>query len=403
MISEETRAFIDAHLADDLRRLALSAKVPEGADLRAVLTQIEAVQLLKRKAPRLAMLKGAEFPGRAALEQCSGEAAAAYKAGIVRRAVPERGTMADLAGGLGVDFMAMSPLFAEAAYVDRDGELCDLARNNFKAAGMRKFSVVCADSEKLLQEMKPADFVFIDPARRIPGRRRAVLPGDCAPDVTKMLPFLERKCRFLMLKLSPMLDISAALRGTSGCRELHVVAVNGEVKEIISLSDFSGGSEALIVCSEISAAGTRSFSFRQREEREASCGFCDEIGAFLYEPAPAVLKAGAFRLTAQRYGLRKLHPNTHLYTSDEFNGSFMGKVFKVEGAAGFPGREARLLCKALPGADVAVRNFPVKAEELRRRLRVKAGGGSCIFGTTLRSGRRVLAVCRLLSRGGCGV
>ena len=136
-----------------------------------------------------------------------------------------------------------------------------------------------------------------------------------------------------------------------------------------------------------------------REERAAVCDFTDEIGNFLYEPAAPVLKAGAFRLPAQHYGLKKLHPNTHLYTSDEINRDFIGKIFKVESVAGFSKKEIKQLCSSLPQANVAVRNFPMRAEELRSRLRIKDGGDGYVFGVTLYSGRHVLVSCRLVPRG----
>lgn len=399
MINEETRAFIAAHASDDVRRLALNAKVAEGVDLRAALVQIEGAQRLKYKAPRFAATAGVEFPERISLEQCSSEATAAYKADIIRRAVAARGCMADLTGGLGVDFMAMSPCFEKAVYVERNEELCALARNNFPAMGLGGFSVVCAEAEEFLSSMKPVDFMFLDPARRSNCNRKVVLLGDCTPDVTRLLPSIRERCSFLMLKLSPMLDISAAGAALGKCTEIHVVAVGGEVKEIIAFIDFSCESDTLIVCSDICGAQTFVFSFRMREERAAVCDFTDEIGNFLYEPAAPVLKAGAFRLPAQRYGLKKLHPNTHLYTSDEINRDFIGKIFKVESVVGFSKKEIKQLCSSLPQANVAVRNFPMQAEELRSRLRIKDGGDGYVFGVTLYSGRHVLVSCRLVPRG----
>ena len=178
MINEETRAFIAAHSSDDVRRLALNAKVAEGVDLRAALVQIEGAQRLKYKAPRFAATAGVEFPERISLEQCSSEATAAYKADIIRRAVAARGCMAALTGGLGVDFMAMSPCFDKAVYVERNVELCALARNNFPAMGLGGFSVVCAEAEEFLSSMKPVDFMFLDPARRSNCNRKGVLLGD---------------------------------------------------------------------------------------------------------------------------------------------------------------------------------------------------------------------------------
>lgn len=398
MINEATRDFIAAHADEDVRRLALQAKVPDGVDLRAALVQIEGRQRLANKAPRFSSTLGIEFPERLSAEQCSSEATAAYKAATVERLVAQRAAMTDLTGGLGIDFMAMSPLFGSATYVERNEALCSLARNNFAAMGISNVSITCGEATEFLTGMDKTNFVFIDPARRDATNRKVVLLEDCTPDITAMLPQLKEKCRFVMIKLSPMLDISATITKTGNCREVHVVAVNGEVKEIVVFIDFSFSGEAEIVCSNIRGESTATFSFKMSEERSAICKFADETGDFLYEPDATILKAGAFKLPAQRFGLKKLHPNTHLYTSDTKNPDFIGKIFKIEGVFGFSKKELRRLGDTLPCANVSVRNFPTPAEELQKRLHIKNGGENYIFGTTLHSGKHAIIYCRLIDR-----
>ena len=398
MINEVTRNFIAAHAGEDVRRLALQAKAPDGVDLRAALVQIEGRQRLANKAPQFSSTPGVEFPKRLPAEQCSSEATAAYKAATVERLVAQRAAMADLTGGLGIDFMAISPLFDKAAYVERNETLCSLARNNFAATGISNASITCGEATEFLAGMDNADFVFIDPARRDAANRKVVLLEDCTPDITAMLPRLKEKCRFVMIKLSPMLDISATIAKTGNCREVHVVAVNGEVKEIAVFIDFSFSGEAEIVCSDIRNGATESFTFRMSEEHAATCKFTDETGTFLYEPDATILKAGAFKLPAQRFGLKKLHPNTHLYTSDTKNPDFIGKIFKIEGVFGFSKKELRRLGDTLSCANVSVRNFPTPAEELQKRLHIKSGGETYIFGITLHSGKHAIIYCRLIGR-----
>lgn len=398
MINEVTRNFIAAHADEDVRLLALQAKVSDGVDLRAALVQIEGRQRLANKAPRFSSTPGVEFPERLPAEQCSSEATATYKAATVERLVAQRAAMADLTGGLGIDFMAISPLFDKAAYVERNEALCSLARSNFAATGISNASITCGEATEFLAGMDNVDFVFMDPARRDAANRKVVLLEDCTPDITAMLPRLKEKCRFVMIKLSPMLDISATIAKTGNCREVHVVAVNGEVKEIAVFIDFSFSGEAEIVCSDIRNVATESFTFRMSEEHAATCKFTDETGTFLYEPDATMLKAGAFRLPAQRFGLKKLHPNTHLYTSDTKNPDFIGKIFKIEGVFGFSKKELRRLGDTLPCANVSVRNFPTPAEELQKRLRIKNGGETYIFGTTLHSGKHAIIYCRLIDR-----
>lgn len=382
--------FVAEHREDDLRSLALLLANRREPDAPYLLRQIEGWQRLRLKVPAWAAVDELEYPPRLALEQCSGEAAARYKAALAERLLPAGGAMADLTGGLGVDFSFVAPHFARAVYVERQEELCRLARHNFPLLGLPGAEVVCADAEDYLGRMAPADLLFLDPARRDDAGRKTVLMADCRPDVVALLPQLLDKGRVVVVKLSPMLDLHRAVADLGGqVAEAHVVADGGECKELLLVLRPGTGALRVVV-----ADGPHRFCFTPDEEAAARPVYADGPDAFLFEPGPALMKAGAFRLVAERFGLRKLHPNSHLYTAGAPVDGFPGRTFAVEGLFGFSRHDVAALRALGPRANLTVRNFPAGAEELRRRLKIKDGGAQYWFVTTLADGRHVVITTR---------
>ncbi len=233
MTNEE---FISLHLDDDVARLALRRMPPE-IDTTWCLRQISGHQLAKTKLPTWAAIEGLHYPPRLSLEQCSGEATAVYKREVALRLMPtpaERTLLADLTGGYGVDFSYMAPLFGRALYFEKQEHLCETARHNFPLLGLGNAEVISGDSiERFGSFQEHCALVFIDPARRDTAGRKTVAIEDCTPDVTTLLPRLLDRCDFVMLKLSPMLDICRALRSLPGVAEVHVVSLRGECKELL--------------------------------------------------------------------------------------------------------------------------------------------------------------------------
>lgn len=384
-----TDRFIAAHRRDRIETLALALAGRTDVDAAFALRQIEGWQRLRDKVPAWAAIPDLWYPARLSLEQCSGEAAARYKADVAARLFPDGGTLTDLTGGLGVDFSFLARRFGKAVYVERQAELCRLARHNLPLLGLPGVVVAEADCEEFLNAMSPADLLFLDPARRDGAGRKTVLIEDCEPDMLRLLPRLLEKGRATMVKLSPMLDLHRALSRLGCVAEAHIVACKGECKELLLVlrPDASG---TVVHCAE----DNRLFSFLPEEESAAQPDYAAEVGPFLYEPGPALLKAGAFKLGATRFGLRKLHPHSHLYTSDHPVADFPGRTFRVERTTGFGKRELRAFCSGTPRANLTVRNFPSTVAELRRRLHLREGGDEYWFATTLADGRRTLIACR---------
>ena len=399
-----TLEFIRQHASDDVRQLALRP-VADGVDLRQALIQIEGRQLAARKLPAWASTDGLLFPPRLSLEQCSSEATAQYKRGIAQRllaasssaavpaasAVPSPFRFMDLTAGFGVDFAAIAPLFSRATYVEQQEHLCDIARHNLPLLGLPDAEVRCSTAEEILQELngESVTLLFLDPARRDAAGRKVALIEDCTPDVCALQKLLRRTARYTLIKLSPMLDLTAALRSLQGVVEAHVVSVDGECKELlVVMTSEAPAAEPLVYCSYSRTAPP--LVFRLSEERACSVALADRLQDYLYEPDAALMKAGAFKILCQRFPVRKLAADTHLYTSDEFIGDFPGRRWKVSGSSTFAKSELRRLLAGVTAADLTLRGFPGSVATLRKQLHLREGGSAHFIATTLADGSRHL-------------
>ncbi|MCR5036354.1 MAG: class I SAM-dependent methyltransferase [Bacteroidales bacterium] len=389
-----TRDFIEKHLKDDVRQLALQ-KFSDDVDKMLVLNQIEARQLLSKKVPSWASNPDLLFPRHLSLEQCSSELTAKYKASLV-----ENGDVfVDLTGGLGIDSYFLSEKFKTSYYVENQKELCDLAEHNFTVLG-RKITVVNSDAETFLNQDLKYDLVFIDPARRDIYNRKMVSLHDCTPDVVDLVETHGRASLHgatVMIKLSPMLDISMVIKELPNIAEIYIVAVKNECKEVLVLlrPDYNG--EITMHCVDLSPVGTRratSLQYAINDESVAVPTFATTIKKYLYEPNAAIMKAGAFKLVSQRFGIDKLHINSHLYTSDTLIPDFPGRVFEIVGFAPFSKKIKKELLKDVTEASVVVRNFPLSANELRKSLNLKESDENFVFGTTMIGEKKVVIYCK---------
>ncbi len=386
MIDETTRNFIREHAGDDVRQLALQAARYPGVDMRVAATQIEGRRIARGKLPAWAAVEGLIYPMRLSMEQCSSEATAQYKASIVQ------GTrLADLTGGFGIDCSYMSEQFLHTTYVERNAELCAIATHNFALLD-KPIEVRQGQCEEVLAALSEQDWIFLDPARRDKGGNKVVALTDCEPDVCALEEQLLQKSAHVMIKCSPMLDISKAIGQLHSVVEVHVVSVNNECKELLFILG-RGKTVSDIQMHTINIQGGRrhTFDYMLGSEAPTTCAYATQLGQYLYEPSSALMKAGCYRLPAARYGLGKLHPNTHLYTSDVLVSDFPGRVFKICGCSGFGKKELRAL--GYKQGNLAVRNFPEHVDTLRKRLRISDGGTAYLFATTLLDESKVLICC----------
>lgn len=383
----ETLRFIEEHKEDDIRMLALQGKKYPRVDMPVAVTQIAGRQIASRKVPSWSQIPGLYYPRHLSMEQCSSEAAALYKASLLKG-----DSFADLTGGFGIDCAFISRNFRRADYVERQKELCEIALHNFPLLGLAHIRVHHRDAAAYLEEMAPVDCLYLDPARRDGHGGKTVAISDCEPDVRALEHLLVEKAKTVMVKLSPMLDMSQALHELKTIDEIHIVAVNNECKELLLILRKQPASpETSIHCEHISTHGeNRHYAFTQQEERNAPCPLADGVGTYLYEPNAAILKAGAFRSLTRSYPVEKLHVNSHLYTSSVWVSGFPGRCFRVEAISGFGKKELKDFLRETDKANLTVRNFPLSVAELRKRLKLGEGGEEYIFATTLSDGRKVL-------------
>lgn len=381
-LNEITKQFIRENLNADVPTLALK-KAPVGTDFSLALRQIEARQLLKKKVPSWSANEELLFPAHLSIEQCSSEASAKYKASLMQGQ-----SFADLTGGLGVDTYFISQRFQQADYVERQVELCDLARHNFAVLGSQ-VEIWNEAAEDFLKHCGTKDYIFIDPARRDAYGRKTVSIGDCTPDVVALQDLLLEKAGRVVVKLSPMLDVTKALEELHHVCEVHVVAVANECKELDFVMERGYEGEVQCVCAHLLTLQPE-VRFLLEEERRGATPLAETVMRYLYEPNPAVMKAGGYKTVAERYGVLKLHKNSNLFTSDVLALDFPGRVFEVESFAPFNKRVKQTLLSDVDSASIAVRNFPLTVAELRKTLRIGDGDGVYLFATTLKGEKRVV-------------
>ena len=389
-ISAETIRFIEENARADVRSLALQAKKYPQVDMAMAVVQIAGRQIAEAKVPSWYRTEGLLYPKHLSMEQCSSEATAIYKAGLV-----EGDTFADLTGGFGIDCSFLSRKFKQADYVERQSELCELAEHNFPLLEL-KIGVHNEDGVEYLKQMHPVDVLFLDPARRDGHGGKTVAISDCEPDISALEDLLVEKAKKVMVKLSPMLDLSLALKALKYVREVHIVSVNNECKELLLILEKStDSSEIVIHCEQITSTGEHQhYAFTQEQERTSDCPLAAEVGAYLYEPNTSILKAGAYRSLTQAYSVKKLHASSHLYTSPYYIEDFPGRRFQVEAVSGFGKKELKTLLQGLEKANLTIRNFPSSVAELRKRLKLKEGGECYLFATTLPDESKALITCR---------
>jgi hypothetical protein len=335
---------------------------------------------------------GAEIPSALSLEQCSSTATARYKISIVGSASRR---ILDITGGLGVDSWAFSQVAEQVVYYERDAALAEAAGRNFARLGAGNIEVRC-ETVTAETELPEADLIYADPARRDAAGRKVFLLEDCSPDILTLLPRMLRKAPLVLLKLSPMADLTM-LQERLGVplRQIHIVELDGEVKELLCL--LSGTGEASPADPEIVLASLRQgpceiLRFHPDEERKAEAVYAPGLhpGELLLEPCAALLKAGAFRLSCERWGLRKLAPSTHLYTGTR---TPWFKAWRIREILPFGTASFKSLRQSCPRAEITARNLPVGSEALRKKMGISPGGDAHIFACRLSDGSAVLLVC----------
>lgn len=447
-MNQATQDFIRQHQDDDVRQLAfLGSKYPE-VDMPFALDQIRGRKMARVKLPRWASLEGIIYPPHISMEQCSSESTALYKAELAARLLglpaSSSGTemkaeneieFVDLTGGFGVDFSYIAArLGVKSMYVERQAHLCEAAKENFGRLGLKNAIVKNGDGIEVLHSFHPkkkdaasADdslgitydqprsllktnlglkIIFIDPARRDDAGNKVVSLKDCTPDVTVLQEEMLSKADYVIIKLSPMLDWHRAISELSHVREVHIISVNNECKELLLV--LSARNMGDMEVSSAAGAVKRAGNLRIYCINDAQSFVCDEMDMesssvkiapstleemqYLYEPNASLMKAGCFGVLSERYDARMLSKNSHLFVSQAPIEAFPGRSFRIIAVSSFNKKELKRHLSGITKANIATRNFPLSVAELRKRLKLKDGGETYIFATTLSDESHVLVI-----------
>ena len=356
-----------------------------GVDKHWVAAQIEGWQKAKDKLPAWAGLKGIIYPVRLSMEQCSSERTGRYKASLVN------GNCAvDMTGGFGVDTFFLSEHFQKTIYIEQQEDLAQIASHNFSVLGRPAIEVHTGKAEDIVKNMKQVDLIYMDPARRKESQKVYKL-NDCEPNAPQLLNDLFSITEQIMIKTSPMLDISQAIQELKHVKEIHVVSVDQECKEVLYVLNRSYTGEPRMVCVHDYKQALDLFSFHPSEEQQTMAPLAMPMN-WLYEPNPSVLKAGAFNCLTRDFAVFKLHRSSHLYTSAEAIPHFPGRTFRVRQILTYDKKE---LMKHLPDgkANIQTRHFPDSVEQIRKKTGIKDGGPLFIFATTLIDGKKAMLIC----------
>ena len=388
----ELRDFIHEHINDDTAELLLAARKYPDIDVPFVVEQIEARRRLKGKLPEWYENKDIIMGGRVPAEQCSSEQTARYKQSIVKGE-----SLCDMTGGMGVDFWYMSEGMERAIYTERNEELCSIAKHNFQVLQTLRpeYVIRCGDGREL--PIPSVDIIYLDPARRAGDGSRVYAMEDCEPNIVEWQDELLKHAKMVLVKLSPMVDLTDVLRKLKGVKELHIVGVKNECKEVLvkahALDDSACAGCVEVHCVDFLTSGKIEYVFSLLGGMEISLTD-GGVKRYLYEPDVTFMKAGAFGSLCARYPVWQLDVDTHLMTSDEWIPEFPGRVFEVEEMIPFSSKVLKRLKKEIPQANIAVRNFVMTADELRKKTGIKDGGEVYLFGAKVKDMGQMLLICR---------
>ncbi|MBQ1885505.1 MAG: RsmD family RNA methyltransferase [Bacteroidales bacterium] len=386
-MTEAERKLIEQYADSDVNALALKLRDSDNVDSKFVLRQIAGRQVMRRKMPLWASNPDVQYPDHLPLEQCSSFFTANYKKEIGERLLTTFDNCADLTGGFGVDFFVMSENFSHAIYAERNTNLCDVVRHNFEVLHRSNAEFLNSDGVDFIKNTaQHFNIVFIDPARRNSAGKKTVRIEDCEPDILIFQDIMIKKADVVMIKLSPMIDIADIIAKLHNVSEIHLVATANECKEVLVVLQDGYNSEPRI----FTVNDNQRYTFILSNERNCAINYYKSTnlnGKYLFEPNAAVMKSGAFKILTQDYNVSKLHVSSHLYIADHDIKDFPGRRFKVERAG-----QPKEFC-GIGKANLAVRNFPEKAEILKKKLKICDGGDIFLFATTIYNGSKVFIQC----------
>lgn len=374
----DVQKFIREHESDDTRELVLKHSSLFELPSSVIADQINGRKKAKEKIPLYYHTAGIIFPPSINLEQCSSQHTAEYKLKFIREQHIPTNCAVDLTGGFGIDSLFLSKQFESVEVVEQDQNLLSLAQHNHEVLNATNIKYYCEEASDFISgSASQYNLAYIDPSRRAVGNQKVFKLSDCSPNVAQWQEEIFRKCEFLLIKTSPLLDIEAGLRELHFVKTVVVVSVENECKEVLFLSQRNHQSEPEIVAINLKEEA-ETFMFTVAKEKTATISLADPL-EYLYEPNASILKAGAFKSIAAKYGVAKIHSSTHLYTHDNLIADFPGRIFKIEAHVK---SDPQAILPYFPNekGNVSTRNYPLAADQLKKKSGLKDGGEKYLLG-----------------------
>ena len=381
ILSNRVQEFIGFY-ADAISKLAFSGSPFSNISVQELIQQIESRRKIAKKLPSWYNKSGIYYPPKANLEQTSSEVTAKYKASLVKGK-----TLADLTGGFGVDTFYFSKKFNKVYHFEHNSQLSEITAHNFQILGIK--NVLCIAGNGITEiNQETYDVIYVDPSRRHSIKGKVYYLADCEPNIPEHQSSLLNSCHTLIIKSSPMLDITAGLRELDNVAQIHIVAVDNEVKELLWLCSKDHQESPTILTINIRKNNAESFNFQLGKIPATTFSLPRR---FLYEPNAAIMKSGGFNHMSEKYELDKLHQHSHLFTSDSLI-DFPGRCFHIKAVIPYSKASMR---KILPiaKANIATRNFPESVSKLREKWKISDGGDQYLFFTTNLNGEKVVLRC----------
>ncbi len=387
ILHQDVQEYITNHLKSDLHKLILKGIPFNGVTIQEIANQILCKQKSEKKLPSWFNAKNIYYPPKVSIEQTSSETAANYKASLVSGK-----RLLDLTGGFGVDSFYFSSSFNTIDHCEIDTNLSKIAAHNFEQ--LNKKNIICL-AENGLEYLKKSteifDVIYVDPSRRNDVKEKVFLLKDCEPNIPENIDLLFKKTKTILLKNSPILDITSAINELKFVKEIHVVAINNDVKELLYILEKGYCKEILIKTINFTKNNAQKFHFNYHKKPVSSY---HEPLEYLYEPNAAVLKSGAFHEISTQLNIFKLHQHSHLYTSKK-RIEFPGREFKIIAVLPY---DKKKIVKLLPNkkANITTRNFHKTVAQIRKELKIKDGGDIFLFFTTNIHNKFICMYCKKL-------
>jgi len=377
--------FIEKNIDTDIVSVLFKKPIFEQVSNKELVQQIQSKTKCKKKLPRWYNTPKIYYPKVLNIEQASSESTAVYKSGIVSGK-----SLCDLSGGFGIDSFFFSKKMETVIHCEIEKELSEIAAYNFFVLGAKNIQAIADDGIELLKkEITTFDWIYVDPSRRNHIKGKVFKLKDCLPNIPDNLDFLFQKSNNIMLKTSPLLDIEAGLKELKHVKEIHVVAVHNEVKELLWVPQKEFKGEAEIKTVNIKDKVKETLSINISSEKKEVSKYAAPL-SYLYEPNAAILKAGAFKSVGNLFGLYKLHQHTHLYTAEKHT-EFPGRQFKIDQVITYSKKNIKKL--RIKKANIAVRNFYLSVADIRKQFKISDGGVCYLFFTRIIDEKQVVLIC----------